>query len=123
MDAVLLQKYEEMSARVVALEMENRLLRQKLDQYIRHYFGGQHNEDWIKSTGTPAPRFAQRHRVATPESKATTATRSGTHPVRRMLAEDKLETYETVIEPEEVKGIRGLKRSAKNAPVYSTGLP
>jgi len=27
--------------RRVALEMENRLLRQKLDQYIRHHFGGQ----------------------------------------------------------------------------------
>lgn len=30
--------------RTVALEMENRLLRQKLDQYIRHHFGGQRNE-------------------------------------------------------------------------------
>ena len=39
-DTTLLEKLEEMSARVVALEMENRLLRQKLDQYIRHYFGG-----------------------------------------------------------------------------------
>jgi hypothetical protein len=26
------------------LETENRLLRQKLDQYIRHYFGGSRNE-------------------------------------------------------------------------------
>jgi len=105
MDAVLLQKYEEMSARVVALEMENRLLRQKLDQYIRHYFGGQHNEGLDKNQlelllqGLPNVIA-----LPTPESKATTATRSGTHPVRRMLAEDKLETYETVIEPEEVKG-------------------
>jgi len=41
--ATLLEKYEAMSARVVALELENRLLRQKLDQYIRHYFGGQRN--------------------------------------------------------------------------------
>ena len=39
-DTTLLEKLEEMSARVVALETENRLLRQKLDQYIRHYFGG-----------------------------------------------------------------------------------
>jgi regulator of replication initiation timing len=57
-DATLLKKVEELSARVVALETENirvnrensrlqtenRLLRQKLDQYIRHYFGGQRNE-------------------------------------------------------------------------------
>lgn len=43
-DTTLLQKFEEMSTRVVALETENRLLRQKLDHYIRHYFGGQRNE-------------------------------------------------------------------------------
>jgi hypothetical protein len=43
-DTTLLKKVEELSARVVALETENRLLRQKLDHYIRHYFGGQHNE-------------------------------------------------------------------------------
>lgn len=57
-DATLQQKFEELSARFVALEaeqtrlreensrlvVENRLLRQKLDQYIRHYFGGQRNE-------------------------------------------------------------------------------
>ena len=37
-------------------------------------------------------------------AKTTTATRHGAaHPVRRMLAEDKLETHETVIEPEEVQ--------------------
>jgi hypothetical protein len=36
--------------------------------------------------------------------KTTTATRNGVaHPVRRMLAEDKLETQEIVIEPEEVQ--------------------
>ena len=36
--------------------------------------------------------------------KTTTATRHGApHPVRRMLAEDKLETQEIVIEPEEVQ--------------------
>ena len=50
-DNTLLKKFEELSARVSALETENnqlraenRLLRQKLDQYIRHYFGGQRNE-------------------------------------------------------------------------------
>ncbi len=102
-DATLLQKLEEMSARVVALEMENRLLRQKLDQYIRHYFGGQRNEGLDKNQlelllqGLPTVIV-----LPTPESKPTT--RHGTvHPVRRMLTEDKLETHETVIEPEEVQ--------------------
>src|SRR5271168_4316020 len=94
-----------MSARVVTLETENRLLRQKLDQYIRHYFGGQRNEGLDKHQlelllqGLP--------NVVTlpmPEPKPSAASRSGTlHPVRRMLAEDKLETHEIVIEPEEVK--------------------
>ena len=56
--ATLLKKVEELSARVVALETENirvnqensrlqnenLMLRQKLDLYIRHYFGGQRNE-------------------------------------------------------------------------------
>jgi transposase len=104
-DATLLQKLEEMSARVVGLEMENRLLRQKLDQYIRHYFGGQRNEGLNKNQlelllqGLPNVIV-----LPSPESKATTATRNGgAHPVRRMLAEDKLETHETVIEPEEVQ--------------------
>jgi hypothetical protein len=46
-DATLLEEFEKLSARVVTPEAENtrvaqenvRLLRQKLDQYIRHYFG------------------------------------------------------------------------------------
>lgn len=104
-DTTLLEKYEEMSARVVALEAENRLLRQKLDQYIRHYFGGQRNEGLDKHQlelllqGMPNVIT-----IPTPETKTTTATRNGTaHPVRRMLAEDKLETQEIVIEPEEVQ--------------------
>jgi transposase len=42
--------------------------------------------------------------LPTPEPKPAAASRLGTpHPVRRMLAEDKLETHEIVIEPEEVK--------------------
>jgi transposase len=42
--------------------------------------------------------------LPTPEPKPITTSRNGTpHPVRRMLAEDKLETHEVVIEPEEVK--------------------
>jgi transposase len=104
-DTTLLEKYEEMSARVVALEAENRLLRQKLDHYIRHYFGGQRNEGLDKHQlelllqGLPNVIT-----LPTPETKTTTATRSGAaHPVRRMLVEDKLETQEIVIEPAEVQ--------------------
>jgi transposase len=104
-DATLLQKLEEVSARVVALEMENRLLRQKLDQYIRHYFGGQRNEGLDKHQlelllqGLPNVIT-----LPVPETKPAIVSRSGTsHPVRRMLAEDKLETLEIVIEPEEVQ--------------------
>jgi transposase len=118
-NATLLKKFEELSARVATLEAENnrvtqenvrlknenQLLRQKLDQYIRHYFGGQRNEGLDKHQlelllqGLP--------NVVTlpmPEPKPASASRPGTpHPVRRMLAEDKLETQEIVIEPEEVK--------------------
>src|SRR5208283_4607783 len=116
---MLLKKFEELNARVSALETENarlreentqlktenRLLRQKLDQYIRHYFGGQRNESLDKHQlelllqGLPNVIT-----LPTPETKPSAAARSGTaHPVRRMLAEDKLETHEIVIEPEEVK--------------------
>ena len=111
-DATLLKKVEELSARVSTLETENtqlrtenRLLRQKLDQYIRHYFGGQRNEGLDKHQlelllqGLPNVIA-----LPTPETKPAAAARSGmSHPVRRMLAEDKLETYEIVVEPEEVK--------------------
>jgi len=48
-DTTLHEKLGEMSVRVVALETENRLLRQKLDQYIRHYFGGSPTKVWINS--------------------------------------------------------------------------
>ena len=104
-DTTLHEKLEEMSARVVALETENRLLRQKLDQYIRHYFGGSRNEGLDKRQlelllqGLPNVIT-----LPTAEPKTTTATRNGTaHPVRRMLIEDKLETHEIVIEPAEVQ--------------------
>jgi transposase len=118
-DTALLKKVEELSVRVVTLEAENtrvtlenarlqnenRLLRQKLDQYIRHYFGGQRNEGLDKHQlelllqGLP-------NVITLPaaEPKITTATRKSTsHPVRRMLAEDKLETQVIVIEPLEVQ--------------------
>ena len=118
-DTTLRRTVEELSTRVVTLEAENTrvkeenvrlqtenwLLRHKLDQYIRHYFGGQRNEGLDKhqlelllqglSTVIPLP---------TPDIKTITATRTGTsHPVRRTLLEDKLETQEFVIEPAEVQ--------------------
>jgi transposase len=115
-DTTLLQKVDELSARVVALETdntrlqtENRLLRQKLDHYIRHYFSGQRNEALDKHQlelllqGLPGVIT-----LPAAEPKTTTATRNGAaHPVRRMLAEDKLETQEIVIEPAEVQAQPG----------------
>jgi transposase len=118
-DATLLKKIEELSTRVAALEAENttirqenarlqsenRLLRQKLDQYIRHHFGGQRNEGLDKQQlelllqGLPNVIV-----LPPPESQTTAATRHGpVHPVRRMLAEDKLETFEIILEPAEVQ--------------------
>ena len=104
-DTTLHEKLEEMSARVVALETENRLLRQKLDQYIRHYFGGQRNEGLDKhQLELLLQGLSNVITLPTAETKTTTATRNGTaHPVRRMLVEDKLETQEIVIEPAEVQ--------------------
>jgi len=111
-DTTLLQKVDKLSARVATLETdntrletENRLLRQKLDQYIRHYFGGQRNEGLDKRQlelllqGLPNVITLP---AAEPMTKTTT--RNGNaHPVRRMLIEDKLETQEIVIEPAEVQ--------------------
>ncbi len=118
-NAALLKKVEELSARVAALEadntrlreenaslrQENRLLRQKLDQYIRHYFGGQRNEGLDKhQLELLLQGLANVVTLPTPEPKPVSTSRNGmSHPVRRMLAEDKLETYEIVIEPEEVQ--------------------
>jgi transposase len=118
-NAALLKKVEELSARVAVLEAdntrlreenarlreENRLLRQKLDQYIRHYFGGQRNERLDRhQLELLLQGLANVVTLPTPDPKPVTASRNGTpHPVRRMLAEDKLETYEIVIEPEEVQ--------------------
>ncbi len=118
-DPALLTKLEELSAQVatlateharvqqenVRLQNENRLLRQKLDHYIRHYFGGQRNEGLdqhqLELLLQGLPNVIA---LPTPESKVASAARPGTpHPVRRMLAEDKLETQEIVIEPEEVQ--------------------
>ena len=118
-NAALLKKVEELSARVDELQAdntrlreenarlreENRLLRQKLDHFIRHYFGGQRNEGLDKhQLELLLQGLANVVTLPTPEPKLIGASRNGTpHPVRRMLAEDKLETHEIVIEPEEVQ--------------------
>jgi transposase len=122
----LLQKFEELSGRVSALEKENaqikednhrlreendqlkkdnRLLRQKLDQFIRHYFGGRRNEGLdqrqLELLLQGLPNVVE---MPTPEPKSAAAPRQGqSHPARRVLAEDRLETQEIVIQPEEVK--------------------
>jgi transposase len=118
-NATLLKKVKELSARVAALEadntrlreenarlqQENRLLRQKLDQYIRHYFGGQRNEGLDRhQLELLLQGLANVVTLPAPEPRPIGTSRNGTpHPVRRMLVEDKLETYEIVIEPEEVQ--------------------
>lgn len=118
-NATLLKEFVELIARVVTLEAENtqvtqenlqlkkenQLLRQKLDQYIRHYFGGQRNKGLDKhQLGLLLQGLPNIVALPVPEPKPDSASRPGTsHPVRRMLAEDKLETQEIVIEPEEVK--------------------
>lgn len=111
-DATLLQKFEELSGRVATLEaenarlqQENQLLRQKLEHYIRHYFGGRRNESLsaqqLELLLQGLPNVIA---LPTPAPKPISTTRSGTpHPVRRLLAEDKLETQEIVLEPAETQ--------------------
>jgi len=117
-DTTLLKKFKEVSARVTTLEAENtwvkqenvrlqnenRLLRQKLDHYIRHYFGGSRNEGLDKHQLELLLQGLPKVITLPAAEKTTTGTRnSAAHPVRRMLAEDKLETQEIVIEPAEVQ--------------------
>jgi hypothetical protein len=87
---------------------ENRLLRQKLDHYIRHYFGGQRNEALDRKQlelllqGLSAVIELPTSRP--PAVAAVQGQRNGTpHPVRRVLADEKLETRQIIIEPAEVK--------------------
>lgn len=118
-DVTLLQKFNELSVRFVALEaehtrlreenrrlqQENRLLRQKLDHYIRHYFGGQRNEG-LDTAQLELLLAGLSPVIALPTSeleRASVSRPGSSHPVRRTLAEDKLETLEIVIEPEEVQ--------------------
>src|SRR5664280_3271963 len=96
-NATLLKKVEELSTRVAALEadntrlreenarlhQENRLLRQKLDQYIRHYFGGQRNEALDRhQLELLLQGLANVVTLPAPELKPVTSSRNGTpHPV------------------------------------------
>ena len=87
------------------LRQENDLLRRKLDHYIRYYFGGQRSETLDKHQlelllqGLPNVVA-----MPTPEPRPAAQRQPGkNHPVRRVLSEDKLETKEVVLEPEEVK--------------------
>jgi len=118
-DKTLLEKFEELSARLSAVEeqnqqlrkensrlqQENQLLRQKLDHYIRHYFGGQRNESLDKHQMELLLQGLSNVIVMpAPESKPSPARAAGqAHPARRALSEDKLETVRVVLEPEEVK--------------------
>ncbi len=103
--ATLEAEHQQVKEENVRLKQENDLLRQKLDHYIRHYFGGQRNEGLDKHQlelllqGLPNVIA-----LPTPEPKPAPARVPGkSHPVRRALTEDKLETEEVIIEPEEVK--------------------
>ena len=109
---MLLQKLEELSARVTTLEaentrlqQENQLLRQKLEQYIRHYFGGRRNESLCaQQLELLLQGLPEVIALPTPEARPVCTARVGTpHPVRRLLAEDRLETQEIVLEPAEVR--------------------
>jgi regulator of replication initiation timing len=125
-ELTLRQQLEQLSARVSAVEAdnhrlklseeqlrqengrlakENQLLRQKLDHYIRHYFGGARNEGLDRKQmelllqGLPALVVLSKAQTQPGPQRL----KPSTHPVRRVLAEDKLPTIEIVLEPDEVK--------------------
>ena len=88
------------------LGVENHLLRQKLDHFIRRYFGGQRNEALDRQQLELLLQGLELAELPVPEPRqaAAPAQREGAaHPVRRVLANEKLETRETVLEPAEVQ--------------------
>jgi transposase len=88
------------------LEKENQLLRQKLDHYIRHYFGGQRNEGLDRQQLELLLQGLSKLVVVEqrqPRAAAPRRVNGQGHPVRRVLQEDKLPTVEIVLEPEQVK--------------------
>ncbi len=65
---------------------------------------GEHPLIFLPALRATEAGIAAKIALPVPESQTAIATRGGAeHPVRRMLAEDKLESYKTVIEPEEVQ--------------------
>jgi transposase len=98
---------EQVRELVAVLVVENRLLRQKLDHFIRHYFGGQRNEALDRrqlELLLQGLELAELPAQEPPRAAAAPPQRNGvSHPVRRVLAHEKLVTRETVIEPAEVQ--------------------
>ncbi len=65
---------------------------------------GEHPLIFLPALRATEAGIAAKIALPVPESQTAIAPRGGAeHPVRRMLAEDKLESYKTVIEPEEVQ--------------------
>ena len=98
----LLKKVEELSARVVALERRTGCCA-KSSTSMSAIAAGSAMKVWTKDASQLELLLQGLPNVIalpTPEPNPAAASRSGTpHPVRRMLAEDKLETREIVIEP------------------------
>ena len=124
-EAMLLQRMEELSTRFDVLEKENaalrqenirlqednqrlktenQWLRQKLDRFIKHYFGGKRNEAINdKQLELLLQGLPETVEVAAPQKvPASPRPSRGEHPVRRALVEGELDTEEVVIEPQEV---------------------
>ena len=102
----LLERNSYLQGETERLEKENQLLRQKLDHYIRHYFGGHRNEGLDRKQmellmqGLPTlVVLEQAQKKPHHDSRPGPSSR----PMRRVLQEDKLATVEIVLEPEEVK--------------------
>lgn len=106
----LFEQLQQLAAQLQQLGTENRLLHQKLDHFIRHYFGGRRNEGLDAKQIEMALQGLELAAVPVeepqPQAPATPMQprRSGSsHPVRRVLDSDQLETRQTVIEPAEVQ--------------------
>ena len=104
-DATLLQKVEELSARVVALEAEKTGCCARSSTSISAITSAVSamkvwtNTNW--NCCCKAYPMSSRYQRQNPSRLPLRA--GAAHPVRRMLAEDKLETQEIVIEPAEVQ--------------------
>lgn len=101
---VIAQLREDFQHTVSALQSENRLLRQKLEAFVRRYFGGQQNEGIdprqleLLMAGLEAALTPSR---AVQQKKAPDRSVSASRPVRQALPAH-LETERVVLEPPEV---------------------